>query len=74
MDRKNRSLARLTILVGIVLLILVVVGIVVTNRKVVSPVPEDTGIKIIILSPTPSLPSSEPQGIGGSEGTVTPKP
>lgn len=67
MDRRNRRLARLTVLVGIFLLVFIVIGILVTRKKIVSPVPEDSGIKIIILSPSPTLFPSEGSGVGGSQ-------
>lgn len=67
MDRRNRRLARFTILVGVLLLIFVVLGILITRKEIVSPVPEDSGIKIIILSPTPTEFPSESSGIGGSQ-------
>lgn len=53
MDDRRRTLAAITVLVGIVVLAIVIIGVVVSARRVVSPVPEDDAIKIIFISPTP---------------------
>lgn len=53
MDDRRRTLAAITVLVGIVVLAIVIIGVVLSARRVVSPVPEDDAIKIIFISPTP---------------------
>jgi len=54
MDDRKRTLAAITLIVGFLILVAVIVGIVVSAKKIVSPVPEDdSAIKIIFVSPTP---------------------
>lgn len=53
MDDKRRTLAAVTLIIGFFVLVVVVVGVLVTSKKIVSPVPEDSGIKIIFVTPTP---------------------
>ena len=70
MDDRKRTLAAITVIIGIFVLVAIVVGIVVSNKKVLSPVPEDDAIKIIFISPSPVPPiSSTPT----STPTTTPK-
>lgn len=52
MDDRKRTLAAITVLVGILVLAIVIIGVVVSARRVVSPVPEDDAIKIIFITPT----------------------
>ncbi|MBI5619979.1 hypothetical protein HY950_03390 [Candidatus Gottesmanbacteria bacterium] len=63
MDDRRRTLAAVTLLFGFFILIAIVVGVLLSARKTVSPVPEDNAIKIIFISPTPvplALPSATP--------------
>ncbi len=53
MEERTKTIAAVTILVSIVVLIIVVVGIMVSSKKVISPVPAEGSIKIIFVSPTP---------------------
>ena len=54
MDDRRRTLAAITLIVGFLILVAVIVGILVSGKKVISPVQEDTSaIKIIFVSPTP---------------------
>lgn len=66
MDDRRRTLAAITVLVGILVLAIVIIGVVVSARRVVSPVPEDDAIKIIFITPT--LPT------GGATSSATPTP
>lgn len=66
MDDRKRTLAAVTIIVAFLVLVAVVVGVLVTGNKVVSPVPDENAIKIIFISPTPQ--------ISPSPATVTPSP
>lgn len=52
MEDRTKTVAAITILIGFVVLILVVVGIVLSGKKVVSPVPPEGSIKIIFITPT----------------------
>jgi hypothetical protein len=53
MDDRKRTLAAITVIIGILVLVSVVVGMLVSGKKILSPVPEDNAIKIIIVSPSP---------------------
>jgi hypothetical protein len=60
MDDRKRTLAAITLIAGFLILVAVIVGIVVSGKKILSPVPEDTSaIKIIFVSPTPQ-PTTNP--------------
>jgi undecaprenyl-diphosphatase len=63
MDERRRMLAVLTVLIGVFVLVIVVIGMIISSRRVLSPVPEDNAIKIIFVTPTttplPSGPSEE---------------
>lgn len=52
MDDRTKTVAAVVILVSIVVIILLVIGVLASSRKVVSPVPADSAIKIIFVSPT----------------------
>lgn len=53
MDDRRRTLAALTLIVGFLILVAVVVGVLFSGKKILSPVPEDnSAIKIIFVSPT----------------------
>ena len=53
MDDKRKTIAAITIVVGVVALVLIVVGILVSGNKTISPDPDEGAIKIIFVSPTP---------------------
>jgi len=59
MNERARTLAAITIIVGFVLLLIIIVGIILTGKKVLSPVPEEGGIKIIFMTPSP-IPLASP--------------
>jgi len=54
MDDRRRTLAAVTLIVGFLVLVAVIVGVLVSGRKILSPVPEDSAIKIIFVTPTPT--------------------
>lgn len=56
MEERTKTIAAIAILVGIAALILIIIGVVVTGKKVVSPIPENGAIKIIFITPAPSIP------------------
>jgi len=52
MDDRTKTVAATGIILGLFLLI-VIVAVLLTGKKVLSPVPEEGAIKIIFLTPTP---------------------
>jgi len=55
MDDRRRTLAAITLIVGFLVLVAVIVGVLVSGKKILSPVPEDSSaIKIIFITPTPT--------------------
>jgi len=52
MDDRRRTVAALTIIAGVVVGVVVIVGVVISGRKVVSPIPEESAIRVIFISPT----------------------
>ncbi|HUD19878.1 MAG TPA: hypothetical protein VMR81_05540 [Patescibacteria group bacterium] len=69
MDDRTRTLAAVTVIIGVLVLVAIIVGVLVSGKTVVSPVPDDDAIKIIFVSPsqiptltpTPTLaPSTKP--------------
>ena len=58
MDDRTKTVAATSIILGIFLIIIIIVGILLTSKKVMSPVPEEGAIKIIFLTPTPLSASS----------------
>lgn len=73
MDDRNRTLAAVTVIVGILVLVALIVGVLVSGKKVLSPVPDDNAIRIIFVSPSP-LPtlSQTPSGTPSVSGKPTP--
>ncbi len=53
MDDRRRTLAAITVIIGLLVLVSIVVGVLVSGKKILSPVPEDNAIKIIFVSPSP---------------------
>jgi len=61
MEDRTKTIAAVTILIGIIVVIIVVIGVVLSGTKVISPVPPQGSIKIIFISPTtipPATPSA----------------
>lgn len=55
MDDRKKTIAAITIIFGVVVCIVVIIGLVVSRSHVVSPVPEESAIRVIFISPTPLL-------------------
>jgi hypothetical protein len=77
MDDRRRTLAAVTVIIGVLVLVAVVVGILMSSKKVLSPVPEDNAIKIIFVSPSPmpavsATPLETPTGSPKVTPTETP--
>lgn len=53
MDDRRKTIAAITIIIGVFALILIVIGVLLAGNKTVSPVPDEGAIKIIFVSPTP---------------------
>ncbi len=64
MEERTKTIAAIAILIGFAAIILIIIGIVVTGKKVVSPIPTDSAIKIIFITPT-----SEPVRVATSSPT-----
>jgi hypothetical protein len=63
MEDRKRTLAAATIILGLVVFAAIIVGLRVTGKKVVSPVPDEDIIKILFITPTPEIvitPTVEP--------------
>jgi hypothetical protein len=60
MDDRRRTLAAIALIVGFLVLVAVIVGVLVSGKKILSPVPEDSAIKIIFVTPTPASTRGEP--------------
>lgn len=67
MEERTKTIAAIAILIGIAFLILIIIGVVVTGKKVVSPIPDEGAIKIIFITPAPSIP------VPTATTTATPK-
>lgn len=55
MDDRQKTIAALTIIALVVVCIVIIIGLVVSSRRVVSPVPDEGAIKVIFISPTTKL-------------------
>jgi len=72
MDDRKRTLAAITLIIGFLVIVAVIVGLIVSGKKIVSPVPEDdNAIKIIFVTPTPTQATSPTSTI---KPTASPKP
>ncbi len=54
MDDRRKTLTAVAIIIGFFVLVIVVVGVLISRKTIISPVPEDNAIKIIFISATPS--------------------
>lgn len=55
MDDRRKTLAALTVILVGVVFVVILIGVLLSGKKVLSPVPEDSAIKIIFVSPSPIL-------------------
>src|SRR5688572_17917414 len=81
MDDRRKTLAAITVIIGFLVLVAIVVGLLVSGKKILSTVHEDDAIKIIfvtlttIVSPTSTdTPTSTPKTTSTKAPTATPKP
>lgn len=73
MEDKQKTLAAITIIVGAIVLIIVGIGAFFSGKTVVSPVPEEGAIKIIFITPTPTV-IPTPETSPTPTKKITPKP
>lgn len=59
MDDRRKTIAALTIIIGGVVFAVIVVGVLISRKKVVSPVPDEGAIKVIFISPTPIVAATQ---------------
>lgn len=52
MEERRKTVAALTVLAGITLLVALIVGFIASSKKTVSPIPEEGAIRVIFISPT----------------------
>ena len=82
MDDRRRTLAAITVIVGFFVLVAIIVGMLVSGKKILSPVPEESAIKIIFVTPTPTqipvsvtvTPTATPKPTAKPKPTATPTP
>ena len=75
MDDRRKTIAAITIIIGVGALILIVIGVLLAGNKTVSPVPDEGAIKIIFVSPTPVVIASPSASLTPTkEATPTKKP
>lgn len=58
MDDRRKTIAAITLITGFVILVVVIFGVVMSRGKVLSPVPDESVIRVIFISPTPVVVSS----------------
>lgn len=72
---RRRTLAAITLIVGFLVLVAVIVGVLVSGKKILSPVPEDSSaIKIIFITPTPASTRGEPTRGGPTQVPISATP
>ena len=75
MNDRARTLAAVTVIVGFLVLVAIIVGVVVSGKKIVSPVPDEGAIKIIFVTPTIPIGSTlQATPAATLKATLTPKP
>jgi len=68
MTERSKTLAAVAILVVLFTFVVVSIILIVTKRNIVSPLPEESAIKIIFISPT-SMDAREPSASAGARLT-----
>ena len=58
MDDRRKTIAAITLITGFVILIVVILGVVMSRGKILSPVPDESVIRVIFISPTPVVVAS----------------
>lgn len=75
MDDRRKTIAAVTIIVGIVAFLVLVLIFIVSGKKPLSPVPDEGAIKIIFVSPTPVVVATPSAKLTPTkEATPTKKP
>lgn len=81
MDDRRKTIAALTIIAGAVVLTVIIIGVFVSGKKTVSPVPDEGAIRVIFMTPTPvdiptlePTPTTTPKAAVKASATSTPKP
>ncbi len=72
MDDRRRTLAAITLIVGFLILVAVIVGTLVSGKKMVSPIPEDTSAIKIIFVTSPPASTRDESTRGGPTQNPTP--
>ena len=73
MDDRRKTIAAITLITGIVILVVVVLGVVASAKKILSPVPDESAIRVIFITPTPVVASS-PSAVPTEAITKKPTP
>lgn len=73
MDDRRKTIAALTMIVGVIVLVVVIVGVFLSRKQIVSPVPDEGAIRVIFISPT-TIPVAtlEPSPAATSKPTAKP--
>ncbi len=82
MEERQKTLAAVTIIIGFIVFVVIIIGAVFAGKKIVSPIPDSSAIRIIFVTPTPvrsapfATPSAEiiPTATPKPKPTATPKP
>jgi len=73
MDDRKRTLAAISLIAGFFLIVAIIIGVLVTGKKVLSPIPDDPAIKIMFISPTVIPLENSPVGTAPTlSSTVSP--
>lgn len=62
MEDRKKTMAAVTIIIVILVFLVIGVTLLLSGKKVISPVPDEGAIKIIFVTPTPSIMVSTPSG------------
>ena len=68
MDDRQKTLAAVTIIIGFIAIVIVIIGVLISSRKIISPIPDAGAIRIIFVTPTPA------RSAGPSAVTPVPTP
>jgi len=62
MNDRQKTVAAVSIIIGVLLLVGVIVGAFLSRKTIVSPIPEEAAIKVIFVTQAPTLEAS-PSGV-----------
>ncbi len=74
MNDRSKTLTAVAIIIGFFVLVIVILGVIITRKQIVSPVPEDNAIKIIFVTPTPVSTSSATPNVSPTPSFSPKKP